>query len=142
VISKKVIGLNSFLLAIKVLGNDPSLCDTVGSIPEVGGSNQIRLGLQSGAVRFRPKLANLALDIETGTATVRSNARNNFVVGHDPDTGLTVVNCAQGRVTVDPVNPNLSSVTLETGQQVTVTTNSIGPITSNPLNSFLPFLMK
>jgi ferric-dicitrate binding protein FerR (iron transport regulator) len=93
-------------------------------------------------VRFKQELADLALDIETGTATVRSTARNNFVVGHDPDKGLTVVNCAQGRVTVVQVNPNLSSVTLETGQQVMVKTNSIGPITSNPLNSFLPFLMK
>ena len=64
------------------------------------------------------------------------------MVGHDPDTGLTVVICAQGRVTVDPVNPNLSSVTLETGQQVKVTTNSIGPITLNPLNCFLPVIMR
>jgi hypothetical protein len=129
-------------LAFLVLGNDPSLCQPVSSIADAGGSNRIRLDLQSGAARFKPKLADLALDIETDTATVRSTARNDFVVGHDPDTDLTVVICAQGRVTVDPVNPNLSSVTLETGQQVKVTANSIGPITLNPLNSFLPVIMR
>lgn len=132
----------SVAVAILLLEDDPSLCRKVNSKPYAEGSgDHISLGLQSGGVRFEQALADLALDIETDTAKVSSVAINDFAVGHNPDTGLTIAACYQGSVTVDPTNPALASVTLKTGKQVEVTKDSIGPITQIPQSVSAPILL-
>ncbi len=78
------------------------------------------------------------MNIETGTAIISSIAKNEFAVGHNPDTDVTFTACYNGSVTVDPTNPALPSLTLETGKQVKVTSDSIGPITNIVLSITAP----
>jgi len=130
----------ALILSLEVLASDPSLCPYTynSKTAWASTSNQITLSLKSGAGRFNVAQTGLAMDIGTSTSQVSSSGRNDFAVGFNPNTNLTVAACYDGRVTVDPVNPALPSVTLQTGEQVEVLPGSIGPVTKIPQNAFLP----
>jgi hypothetical protein len=132
----------AFILAILALKEDPELCRNINSQQYAGSSsNHISLELQSGGGRFETVFEDFALDIETDVAKVSSVAKNDFAVGHNPDTGETTAVCYKGSVTVGPTNPNLSSVTLKAGQQVEVWSDGIGPITKIRQTIFAPILL-
>lgn len=119
------------VLALLVAKKDPTICGYVlSNLYQGDGSNHISLDLQSGGGRFETVLEDLTLDIETDTAKISSFVKNDFAVGHNPDTDVTFAACYRGSVTVEPSNPTLPSVTLKTGKQVEVTRDSIGPITN------------
>ena len=52
-----------------------------------------------------------------------------FYVASDPQTQISTVGVEEGSVLVTPANPALTSLTLEAGQQVEVSPNSVSPIT-------------
>ncbi len=104
-------------------------------------SNRVTLELKSGAARFESARSDLEINIETGTATVNSFSQNDFAVGYNPDADMTIAACYKGSVTVDPANTALSGVTLEAGQYVKVTSNSIGPVTRISKASPVSFLL-
>jgi len=131
-----------FFVAIMYMYREGDICNPHNSKSyATGSSTHISLGLQSGVGRVKPALDNLVLDIETDTAKVSSVAKNDFTVGYNPDTDLTIAACHRGSVTVNPANPNLSSVTLKTGKMVKVWSDRIGPITNIGQINSAPILL-
>jgi hypothetical protein len=68
-----------------------------------------------------------------GTPTVAVGVRGTtFVVQYDPAYSLSTIWLEQGLVEVKPTNPALPPVTLQPGQKVQVTPESISPVTNEP----------
>lgn len=108
-----------------------ALCLKQGSpalLSATDGLASLDLALEQGVVQFTVQHSSLFLNIRTPTASVGSEAMNQFVVGYNPSTGASLVAVNMGSVLVQPNNRGLSAFTLGVGQQVEITEDEVGPI--------------
>lgn len=71
--------------------------------------------------------SDFSVTTPTATAGVRGTI---FTASYDPQAQVTTFSLQEGLIEVTPTNPSLKPVTLQPGQQVQVTNNSISPVTS------------
>lgn len=129
--------VRSILLSAYCIGpNTPALGNTMAEEPD------ILLELEQGLIRLEGLVSPLlALDIQTDSATVHSIGLNDFGVFHNPEREFSKITCYTGQVTVDPANETLTPVTLSSGQQVVVSENAIGPVTSIGFDTYMPMVV-
>jgi hypothetical protein len=89
---------------------------------------EMKIELQQGPLRIEVVNDQVSLDVNTPTTTVRSEGRNSFGVAYDPDSDTSFVTAYQNSLLVQPANQ--APFTLGSGQQVEVSSNGIGPITT------------
>lgn len=97
--------------------------------PPLFAQIEATLAVQEGAGRFKVEESFFAINIQTETTSITSVGVSDFTVGHDPSSRTSTVAAYSGSVKVQPTNPALQSVTLQPGQQVQVTRDSISPVT-------------
>ena len=92
------------------------------------GAVEIEIGLQQGPLHAEVVNDQVSLNVDTPTATVSSDGRNDFGVGYDPNSGTSFVAAYQNPLHIKPSNSNQTPFTLDSGQQVEVNSNGIGMI--------------
>jgi hypothetical protein len=102
----------------------------------------IIIGHEHGALRYRFQQEALSNEIRTGATTIMSDGANDLSVAHDQLANQTTVGCYYGSVILVPKNPTLPPIALSTGQQVEITSDSVGPITEITYQVFVPLAMK
>lgn len=88
----------------------------------------IAIDVQDGAGQFEITHAKAVVSFETASARVDAFGKQTLLVAYDPATRTTLVRALDGSVRVTPNNESLGAVTLNAGQQVKVTADSIGGV--------------
>ena len=88
---------------------------------------QAQIESSDGAIQLEVPHALVNVDASTPVVTVSAAGKNAFEVAHDSNANTTTVSVSQGRVTIQPKNPALKATTLERGNGVAISQNSIGP---------------
>ena len=96
----------------------------------------------SGELRYTLMLDEIPIEVETNATVLQSDGANDFGISHDQDANRTTVRCFNGSVILIPKNPTLSPIALSTGQQVDITSDSVGPITEIIYQAFVPLVVK
>lgn len=94
-----------------------------------------KIELLQGPIEATISHQEISLDVSTPTTNVSGAGLSRFGVSHDPVTGESAVAAYEGTLNVQPKNSGLQSVTLQSGQQVAITQDSVGsvtPISSGP----------
>ena len=126
----------SLLVAMKNLGCSELLRENyLGKVADFDGVPtstlspvEIKIELQQGPLHAEVVNDQVSLDVNTPKTTIRSEGRNTFGVAYDPDSDTSFVTAYQNPLLVQPANQ--APFTLGSGQQVEVSSNGIGPITT------------
>ncbi len=104
--------------------------------------SQLDLELIGGKTRTVVQQEALTLNINTATAKVNVQGKADFGMGYNPDTGEMTVTCYHGTVTIEPANSNLPTITLQSGEQVEITGDSIVHLPNVVFQVYLPSVFK
>lgn len=106
------------------------------------GPQPLRYQLARGAVRNTVLNEEVSLSVDTSEASIHSQGEQNFMVARNADAGQTTVGTYFGTVDVEPANSSLPVVTLQPYEQVSVTSDSVSPVTKfSPPAFYLPLLL-
>jgi hypothetical protein len=94
-----------------------------------------------GALRYTFQQNFLNSEVRTDVTAIQLVGANDFSVAHDQDANQTTVRCYDGSVILVPENPTLPPIALSSGEQVEITSDSVGPITEIIYRAFVPLVV-